>query len=244
MTKEEVLQGCTINGLVVKLPNYQLDKKTYQEVAKALVGIGGAWKGGKVGGFVFLEDPTEKLESIQGGTKIDIKVDYQFYETPPEKADELVRLADIEHGDIILEPSAGRGAIIKAINRRISNQKIYCYEKMSTNRPFLLDIKNAELIGEDFLKADDSIQYDKIVANPPFKNNQDIDHVLKMYKLLTCGGRLVAITSSHWKHSKNKKEVDFRNWLLKIGAMTIENSGDTFKSSGANVNTITVIIDK
>ena len=35
-TKEQVLQNCTVEGTVVKLPNVQLDRKIYQEVAKAL----------------------------------------------------------------------------------------------------------------------------------------------------------------------------------------------------------------
>ena len=50
MTKEEVLQKCTVEGNVVKLPNKQLDRKLYQEVAKALELIGGKWKGGIVTG--------------------------------------------------------------------------------------------------------------------------------------------------------------------------------------------------
>ena len=43
-TKEQVLQNCTVEGTVVKLPNVQLDRKLYQEVAKALELIGGKWK--------------------------------------------------------------------------------------------------------------------------------------------------------------------------------------------------------
>lgn len=43
-TKEQVLQNCTIEGNVVKLPSEQLDRKLYQEVAKALELIGGKWK--------------------------------------------------------------------------------------------------------------------------------------------------------------------------------------------------------
>ena len=51
MTKEEVLQKCTIEGNIVKLPNVQLDRNEYLEVKKALELIGGKWKGGKVFGF-------------------------------------------------------------------------------------------------------------------------------------------------------------------------------------------------
>jgi hypothetical protein len=63
-TNEEVLQNCTVEGTTVKLPNVQLDRKLYQEVAKALELIGGKWKGGKVFGFVFATDPTDLLEIV------------------------------------------------------------------------------------------------------------------------------------------------------------------------------------
>ena len=53
MDAQKVLQECTVEGNVVKLPEGQLERKLYQEVAKALDLIGGKWKGGKVFGFVF-----------------------------------------------------------------------------------------------------------------------------------------------------------------------------------------------
>lgn len=43
-TKEDVLKNCTVEGLVVKLQNVQLERKLYQEVAKSLELIGGKWK--------------------------------------------------------------------------------------------------------------------------------------------------------------------------------------------------------
>lgn len=51
MTTQEVLQQCTVEGNVVKLPAQQLDRKLYQDVAKALQLIGGKWTGGKTQGL-------------------------------------------------------------------------------------------------------------------------------------------------------------------------------------------------
>ena len=51
MTKEEVLQQCTIDGNIVRLPDIQLERKLYTDVAKALELIGGKWKSGKVKGY-------------------------------------------------------------------------------------------------------------------------------------------------------------------------------------------------
>ena len=78
MTKEQVLQDCTVEGNVVKLPNIQLDRKDYQEVAKALELIGGKWKGGKIMGFVFVTDPTELLDQIANGEKRNLKKEFQL----------------------------------------------------------------------------------------------------------------------------------------------------------------------
>ena len=77
-TKEQVLQNCTVEGTLVKLPNVQLDRKLYQEVAKSLELIGGKWKGGKVFGFVFATDPTDLLNQISNGEKRNLKKEFQF----------------------------------------------------------------------------------------------------------------------------------------------------------------------
>jgi hypothetical protein len=65
------------------------------EVKNKLELIGGKWKGGKVGGFVFQEDPTDMLEQIANGENRKLKKEFQFFATPDELADKLVELADI-----------------------------------------------------------------------------------------------------------------------------------------------------
>jgi SAM-dependent methyltransferase len=243
MTKNEVLQKCTIDGLIVKLPNVQLDRKLYMEVAKALELIGGKWKGGKISGFVFLEDPSDLLYEIANGEKRNLKKEYQFFETPSELADELVKLADIKSFDDVLEPSAGQGAIVKAIQQKIKNKIVYGFELMDINKTFLDKISNFRLLGDDFLSSE-KYNFDKIVANPPFSNNQDIIHIRKMYDFLRDGGRLVSIASSHWILSKNKKEIEFKQWLEDVKAEIINIPSGTFKKSGTMVGGVIIIINK
>jgi hypothetical protein len=151
-TKEQVLQKCTIEGNVVKLPDGQLDRKLYQEVAKALELIGGKWKGGKVLGFVFATDPSDLLEEIANGENRNLKKEFQFFATPEKLADELVSLADLKQNDTILEPSAGQGAIINAINK-VCDVTPDCYELMAIN-VIILNKSGLRfnLIGDDFLK--------------------------------------------------------------------------------------------
>jgi hypothetical protein len=247
-TVEEVLKNCTIEGNIVKLPVTQLDRKTYQEVAKKLELIGGKWTSGKIKGFVFNENPESLLKEISAGVNRNLKKEFQFFGTPAELADELVKYADIKQYHKVLEPSAGQGAIIKAINRVYPKLKIDCFELMSINRTFLNKISTANLIGEDFLESEvtmsDEFDYDRIVANPPFSKNQDIEHVYLMYDMLKEGGRLVSITSKHWEISSNKKETEFREWLGEIGAEIISLDEGKFKKSGTMIETNIIIINK
>jgi hypothetical protein len=246
MTKEEILQKCTVVGNIVKLPEGQLDRKLYMEVAKSLELIGGKWKGGSVMGFVFPTDPTDLLSQISNGEKRNLKKEFQFFGTPEGLADKLVELANIRYYDIVCEPSAGQGAIVKSIlkNGDITRYESYVrgYELMPLNQTFLSKIEGFRLLGEDFLKCE--YTFDRIVANPPFSGNQDIDHIKMMYDHLSEGGRLVSMASKHWVLSTNKKETDFRNWLKEVGAETEDVPAGTFKESGTNVETVIVIINK
>ena len=240
--KEEVLKNCTVENNVVKLPEGNLDRKLFLEVKKSLERIGGKWKGGKVFGFVFNEDPTELLSKISAGEKINLKKDFQFFATPSNLADKLVALADVNTGETFLEPSAGQGAIVKAINRLSPGRIVDCYELMKANRNILKKINTVNILGEDFLKSND--KYDRIIANPPFSKNQDIQHIMHMYDCLNPKGKIVSIASNHWRTSKNKKETQFRNWLSEVNAQVHEIESGAFKTSGTNVSACIIVIEK
>ncbi|RZJ87444.1 MAG: class I SAM-dependent methyltransferase [Chryseobacterium sp.] len=238
----EVLQNCKVESNVVKLPDGQLDRKIYTEVKNKLELIGGKWKGNKVMGFVFNEDPTDLLDQIANGETRNLKKEFQFFATPDHLADRLVSLADIQAGQSIHEPSAGQGAIVKAIHRA-GFYNVTAHEAMPVNQIFLKKIEGCELLGADFLE-ECSKSFDRIIANPPFSKNQDITHVQKMYSVLNHGGRLVSIMSKHWQHATNKKETAFRGWLDEVGAEVHEIDAGEFKESGTSIATVIVVIDK
>ena len=243
MTTQEILQQCIIDGNVVKLPTIQLERKSYIDVAKQLNLIGGKWKGGKIQGFVFEQDPTELLKQISNGEQRNLKKEFQFFETPDELADRLVSLAKINSNKVILEPSAGRGAIVKAILRKHPSASVHGYELMDINLTFLNKIDKFYLLGKDFLTAHTQ-SYQYIVANPPFSKNQDIDHIRNMYQFLNDGGRLVSIASNHWRDAVNRKETEFRDWLKDVNAEIHEIECGTFKSSGTLVGACIIVINK
>jgi len=240
---QEILQKCTVEGNVVKLPPGQLDRKIYQDVAKSLELIGGKWVGRKTMGFVFKEDPTDLLAQIASGEKRNLKKEFQFFGTPDSLAPEMVMYAGITDQCVVLEPSAGQGAIIKAIHRAHPRKRVNYCELMDVNRSILSDMKDTWFAGSDFLKLYDQ-QFDRIIANPPFSKNQDIDHIRKMYDVLKPGGRIVTISSQHWKYASGKKEKAFEKWLDDLEASVNGIDAGAFAESGTKVATFLIIIDK
>lgn len=242
LTAMEVLAMCTItDDHIVKLPNIQLDRKVYSDVKTILEKNGGSWKGGKIQGFQFDFNPTDLFDKLQGGEQVNNKKDFQFFATPDEVVNLMLTKASLKKTDVVLEPSAGQGAIVDKIMSLV--KKVDMCELMPENRQ-ILEKKGYEIKGEDFTKFDEEYQYDKIIANPPFTKNQDIDHVLKMFKHLKQGGRIVTIMGPSWVTGTQKKQVEFREWLVKIGASYEAIEEGAFKKSGTGIKTYMVVIDK
>lgn len=243
MTKESILKQCLIEGNIVKLPPVQLERLLYQEVAKSINLIGGKWKGGKVGGFVFDTDPTVLLHQIANGENRNLKKEFQFFATPSHLAQRMVEIAAIEEYDLILEPSAGQGAIINAIQQRHNSLVHYC-ELMDINQSFLSKIPNTTFLKDNFLLLNTPKLFHKIIANPPFSNNQDIKHILHMWETLAPGGTIVAISSRHWEFSTKEQETNFRNFLRSYDAKIKALPANTFKESGTSIQTNLITISK
>ena len=74
MTIEQVIEECTIENEVVKLPEIELDRKVYTGVKKKLEGIGGKWNR-SAKGFVFPTDPSALLGRVQSGENVNLKKD-------------------------------------------------------------------------------------------------------------------------------------------------------------------------
>lgn len=242
---EEILRHCTLEGGVMKLPGVQFSKKSYAEAKKRIEEAGGRWTGGKVQGFTFPFAPERVFSILHEGGRCNLAQEYQFFETPPEVADWLVALAGgIRPEDTVLEPSAGRGALVRAIRRACPGMVVDCYEAMPENREILSREDGIRLLGCDFTRRESPGLYSKIIANPPFSGNQDIDHVRMMYDLLEPGGTLASITSAHWEFAHEKACEDFRQWLEAVGGHKYEIEPNAFKESGTAIRTLAVVIGK
>lgn len=242
----EILKNCTIaNGNIIKLPVVQLERADYLKLKKLFESNGGKWKGGKCQGFLFdTTDVAPILARLQGGDLTDRKKKFQFFETPEDVAEQLAwRIGYVKSTDKVLEPSAGRGALIKAVLKEFPKTMVDCYELMDDNRTELAKIPNARLLGNDFMEAEVGM-YDKIIANPPFAKNQDIKHVMKMYEHLADGGQMAVIMSCHWQFASDKASKDFRSLVESVRHdITVLPKG-TFKSSGTDVESMMLVLWK
>lgn len=240
-TPSDVFKACSIDGNTIRLPKEDLGKELYGQVKTIIETNGGSWKGGKISGFIFDFNPSSIFEKLQAGEKVNQKQQFQFFETPTEVVNVLISLADLKETDTVLEPSAGQGKIADAVHPLCFNVDL-C-EIMPENQE-ILKRKGYKLIGEDFTKFDSTRLYNKIIANPPFSKNQDIDHVKKMYEHLLPKGKLVSVMGTSWMNGGIKKQVEFRKWLQDVGAAITDMGAGQFKESGTGVATVIVTIEK
>lgn len=241
MEVNEILRQCRIDVNTVYLPDIQLDRKTYLAVAQKLELIGGKWNR-KAKGFIFEQNPTELLSDIQNGENRNLKKEYQFFETPEDLAKELVDfipLNDSLNEQTVLEPSAGRGAIVRMINKLRPELKVYHCELMDLNQKMFNG--NSTFLQSDFLTLPENKKYGVIVANPPFNKNQDIDHFYKMTKIAE--KRVISVMSNHWKNSSNKKETEFREFVAANNVQVIDIEAGRFKESGTMISSCILVYD-
>lgn len=246
-----ILSRCEIDGNLIRLPQGQLERKQYLAVNEILENCGGKWNR-KAKAHTFDADPTDKLETVLLTGEIIKPQDYGCFYTPPELAQRVVELAEIEPGMSVLEPSAGQAGIADFVPVTCN---LTCVEILEENRQILLNRTfsfkwlSYKVIHADFLKLEPnpaslSPIYDRVVMNPPFAPRQiEIDHVLHAWKFLKPGGRLVSIMSAGVLFRENKKTVSFREMLDQYGHYE-RNPEGSFKVSGTGVRTITVIMDK
>lgn len=163
---------------------------------------------------------------------------YGYFPTPPEVVQRLIDNADLEEGMKILEPSAGQGNILEFLKE----YDVIVGELYSGNRT-ILEEKGYSVLFDDFMEYSEYEKYDRIIMNPPFAKQEDIDHVMHAYKMLKKGGRLVSVMATSIQFRDNKKSKKLRE-LIESNGYFDELPEESFKESGTGVRTVIVVIDK
>ncbi|PHM47573.1 class I SAM-dependent methyltransferase [Xenorhabdus miraniensis] len=175
---------------------------------------------------------------------LDLATNYGFFPTPIEVAHRIVAEAEIVHTPAphrltVLEPSAGLGNLAKFAV--YAGGIVDCIE-VHTERCTELDNTHLfrHVINADFIlvEPDQKELYDRIIMNPPFEGERDIDHVIHALKFLKSDGLLVSIMSPGTEFRNRRKSKEFRNLMNSLNARWIDLPDDSFASVGSHSNTI------
>ena len=123
--------------------------------------------------------------------------DADLYETPAEAIDMLLRHVPVSGP--VLEPSAGRGAIVRELRRH--GLKVHASDLYDHKADPRLGIKT----GVDFLKATTLFGCRSGVMNPPFKDAER--HVRHALRLLPDGGTLAVLLRMNWRAAKGRADL-------------------------------------
>lgn len=211
---------------------------------RVMVALGGRWRTKK--GFVFSDDVDldEVIRLAQETGEILDPRSVGFFPTPDTLANLVAVIADIgPHVRRVLEPSAGKGALVRAVRHRCSFPEIHCVEMLPENVKALeLEVNVTAVTQGDFLSMTPERLglFDVVVMNPPFGGRSDIKHVTHAMRFLAPGGRLVAIMSAGVEFGQTKDVRKFRS-LVEAHNGTIERCPDgSFLESGTGVRTVIV----
>lgn len=123
----------------------------------------------------------------------------QLFPTPPELAESMAALVNLHEGARVLEPSAGTGRLLDAIQADALAAGVavnLVAVEVNAGLADGLRAKYAPAVGvvcADFLAEKNLGLYDAIVMNPPFADGADIKHITHALTMLKPGGKLVAL---------------------------------------------------
>lgn len=149
-----------------------------------------------------------------------------FYPTPKEVIEKM--LMDVEvRGKYVLEPSAGSGNIVDALNERGAAQVLAC--EIDERLRKILHGK-CDIIGDDFLKvtSEQVSHIDLIVMNPPFSAADK--HILHAYEIAPEGCQIIALCNwSSYRYSDTSRYMQLKEIVNKYGFD--EYFGDCFNTA-------------
>lgn len=240
------LARAVIDGPAVTFDGPRFDPKLYKKVNAVLESLGGAWsRKAQVHAFAADVDVGELLAgAIAAGKVVTVREAQQalgWFPTPDPLADQLVAWADIGPTSVVLEPSAGEGAIVRAVRRAQPDATVICIEREPGRREALRDLPVLIVEADDFLDVNlgGEVQVDRAVMNPAFCKSgkgDHLDHVRHAFAMLVPGGRLVSVLPSSITFREDRRHRETRAWIEEHGEL-IKLPSESFKSSGTNVET-------
>lgn len=175
-----------------------------------------------------------------------------FVRTPAVLAEEITtghpEIGALSRGSWVLEPSAGDGALVRAILDADSDAHVIAVEPNNT-RADALDALAAEHPGrvtvvratfEDYAAVTARGPFDAVIMNPPFGDSTRavvwIDHIRTAWELLHPGAQLVTVVPGSYEFRADRAHREFREWATAQGARFAKLPGQPFAQSGTGTS--------
>lgn len=235
----------------------------YDRLRWVMESYGGRWNE-RCKGFKFNEFDDEKLKSI----KADLSVGFvnlseekrtrekdAFFPTPVKIVDKMIETANLKPDSIMLESSAGTGRILDEAKKVINSIDNFVVIEMNSERQRILRDKGYKVdfngTFEDSLKDSETLKKikncDKVVINPPFKNDSDVKHLLISYMFCADNADVVSILQENSLYYDRQIHRVFKEFLSLIGKDAYEVvslPAGSFKDELTTVDTVIIHIKK
>lgn len=254
-----VLARSSLAERVLALPHETLSRQVWEALHATLKEMG-ATGGSRMGQpYRFERDRRAELAAfIAGGSAPQHeRTTAGWVPTPDALATSVVRrfaaLESLPPQPRVLEPSAGNGALIRAVLRLVPGARVTAVEPVD-ERAFQV----GKIVGvyplhvctfEKFAggRGRDALPYQLIVMNPPYSVSGNrtiwIDHVRLAWEMLAVGGRLVAIVPGGFAGREDRKSVKLRE-LLGPDLQVEELPARSFRQSGTDFDTCVIAATK
>lgn len=232
----------------------QLERDLYQRVDKVLKVAGGRWNR-SMQRHVFADDPRAVFELAQKGAVVDTRKTWAQFFTPPALAREVAEAARSwlfmpvgaeKRGVRVLEPSAGKGALIQAVDDLLGGASwnltaVEIDPKLAAELRVRWD--GARIHNEDFLEYVSIIKawppFDVVLMNPPFLGIEALKHVVAAWNLLLPGGVLVAVLpSGAWDPDSSASVRRVFATLVREHGEVLSTHDDTFEGTAVKVDVV------
>lgn len=169
-----------------------------------------------------------------------------FYPTPMRLAGKMLACVDWKNVRLILEPSAGKGNLISAVQKMVKDRKysdkysmsyavkentLECFDVIERDYNLRLILRGIglRLIDEDFLRFRTEKCYDLVLMNPPF--SEGAKHLIHAIGLMENGGQIVCLLNSETVRNPCNHERKLLQKLLIEYNARIEFVKDGFKQA-------------
>ncbi|MFD6094771.1 class I SAM-dependent methyltransferase [Nocardiopsis flavescens] len=166
--------------------------------------------------------------------------------TPAESASKLLPFAELRPGARVLEPSAGDGALVRALADHGVDLHIDMVEKDPAHTPALRQLiaegKATSLRQGDFLSLTPPPVFDLIVMAPPAP--VQVLHIEHAYNCLAPGGHLVAAVAERFLHPRDPRTKRFHALVVEHGVSDYHALGWGFYPDAPNEQVVVTVLWK